>query len=292
MARVGLEHSVIMDTFLGWSQTAWTGLTALLTAGLLVIAAVAALYAFWQVKIARGLAEESRKAGLEASRPYVIVTAEPSRASQQLFDLVVRNIGQRPALAVSIALDPPPIRANEIEGHELAKAKLLNQPVAMIAPAQEMRAHYDSHIERHGREDVPSSHKVSLRYQDSSGHKYEEVSVVDLEAMKGAVYTGVKTLHDVGKTLAEIQKTLKGASILARRGSVEVEASIEPRSEQQDRRAREAADSRERHDQLVARLQPAATAAGHPEEAQRPGTSGHSVLNLVKRAAAWAGHRT
>ncbi len=65
----------------------------------------------------------------------------------------------------------------------------------------------------------PNSHEVSLRYQDSSRHEYVEVSVVDLEVMKGASYTEVKTLHDVDKSpLAEIQKTLEGASILARRG--------------------------------------------------------------------------
>lgn len=91
-----------MDTFWGLTQTAWTGVTALLTAGLLGVAVVAALYAAGQVKIAREQAEESRKAGLEASRPYVVVTVEPSGASQQLFDLVVRNIGQRPAFAVII----------------------------------------------------------------------------------------------------------------------------------------------------------------------------------------------
>lgn len=51
----------------------------------------------------------------------------------------------------------------------MSKAKMLNKPVAMIALGQEMRAYYDSHIERHGRNDVPNNHEVSLRYQDSSG---------------------------------------------------------------------------------------------------------------------------
>lgn len=72
-----------MDTFWGLSQTAWTGVTALLTAGLLVVAVVAALYAARQVKIAREQAKESRKAGLEASRPYVIVTTVTDIAEDQ-----------------------------------------------------------------------------------------------------------------------------------------------------------------------------------------------------------------
>ena len=279
-----------MDTFFGWSQTAWTGVTALLTAGLLVVAVVAALYAARQFKIARGQVDESRKAALEASRPYVIVTVEPSRASRHLFDLVVRNIGQRPALTVSIGLDPPPIRASETEGHEMAKVKMLTDPVAMIAPGQEMRAFYDSHIDRNGRDDVPRSHQVSLRYQDSSGYQYSESSVVDLEAMKGAMYTEVKTLHDVGKSLAEIQKTLKASSLLARRSSLQVEASVEARSEQQDRIRREEVEARKRHDQLAQRLLPTATPAGVPEEAQDAGTQ-KTLLTLWKRAIVWARQR-
>lgn len=255
-----------METFWGLSQTAWTGITAVLTAGLLVMAAVAALYAARQLKIAHEEAQESRKAALEASRPYVIVTVEPSGASRQLFDLVVRNIGRRPALRVSITIDPPPKRANEISGAEISKTKMLNQPVAMIAPNQEMRVFYDNHLQRRGRTDVPSEHQVFLRYEDSSGHKYEEDSIADLEATRGAAWADVKTLHDIGKSIAEIQKTLEAASILARRGSVEVDASVESRSEKQDRRAQEEADARRRHDQLGAMLRPSTAHADEPEE--------------------------
>lgn len=209
--------------------------------------------------------EESRQTALEVSRPYVIVTVEPSKASQHLFDLVVRNIGQRPALEVSVSLNPPPKRVNEIPGRELSRTKLLNQPVKMIAPGQEMRVFYDSHIERHGREDVPTSHQVSLRYQDSSGRRYTEDSIADLEAMKGAAWIGMKTVHDIGDSIAEIRKILENASILARRGSVEVDAAVEPLSERRDRQEQEEADARKAHDRLAAMLLPStAPAAGTP----------------------------
>lgn len=265
-----------MDTFWGLSQTAWTAATALVTAGLLAVAIVAALYAARQVKIAYEQAVESRKAAFEASRPYVIVTAEPSAVSQHLFDLVVRNIGQRPALAVSIKLEPAPIRADEPQGHELSKVKMLNEPVAMLAPNQELRTFYDSHRDRDGRNDLPTSHRVSLRYQDSSGHQYEEVTVVDLEAAKGTMFAEVKTLHDIGKSLAEIQKLLKVSSVLARRGSVEVAAVVETRAERQDRLAQEAAESRRCHDQLVARLLPAARTDGVSERVSNVDAQGSS----------------
>jgi hypothetical protein len=167
------------DTFWGLSATAWTGIYTLLTAGLLGVAVVAALYAKRQWNSAREQIKETRKAELEARRPYVIVTVEPSETSRHLFDLVVKTIGQRPAENVSISLEPPPISAVEIKGHELSNAKMLREPVAMIAPGQEMRAFYDSHIDRDRRDDLPASHKVSLSYQDSSGCEYTGTSVID-----------------------------------------------------------------------------------------------------------------
>jgi hypothetical protein len=244
------------DTFWGLSATAWTGIYTLLTAGLVAVAVVAALYAKRQWKSARDQIEEMRKAELEGRRPYVIVTVEPSEVSRHLFDLVVRNIGQRPAEIVSISLDPPPVRAHETDGHELSNAKMLKEPVAMIAPRQEMRAFYDSYIERNGRDDLPTTHRVRLSYQDSSGHEYTGTSVIDINAMRGTMFTDVKTVHDIAKSLAEIEKTLKNASVLGRQGTLEAEVSVETRVEQQKRLAREQAESRRNRERLARRLLP------------------------------------
>ena len=247
-------HHMGTATFWGLSATAWTGIYTLLTAGLLAVAVVAALYAKRQWTSAREQIKEMRKAELESRRPYVIVTIEPSEVSRQLFDLVVRNIGQRPAETVSISLDPPPIRAHETDGHELSNARMLKEPVAMIAPGQEMRAFYDSHIERYGRDDLPTTHRVRLCYQDSSGHNYTGTSVADIKAMRGTEFTEVKTVHDIAKSLAEIQETLNNASVLGRQGSLEAEVSVESRIEQQERLAREQAERRENRERLARRL--------------------------------------
>lgn len=244
------------DTFWGVSATGWTAIMSLLTFGLLVVAVVAALYAASQVKIARDQSKENRKAQAEANRPYVIVSIETSQTGPPLFDLAVKNIGQRPAVNVSITLDPPPLAANERAGRELAYAKMLNEPVAMIAPGQEMRAFYDSHHERYGRDDLPTRHRVTLTYEDSSGHDYREPSVLDIAAMKGAAYTSVKTVHHIGKSLDKIEKTLKASSILRRKGTLEVDAAVERREEKQERLAERQAESMERHGRLRDRLLP------------------------------------
>jgi hypothetical protein len=127
----------------------------------------------------------------------------------------------------------------------------------MIAPGQEMRAFFDSHVERDGREDLPTSHQVSLTYRDSSQREYPETSVLDIEAMKGTMFTSVQTLHDIGKTLEKMEKTFDRASVLQPSGSVGVEASIETRDEQRQRIAEERAEWKEQHNHMMERLRPA-----------------------------------
>jgi hypothetical protein len=259
--------------FWGLSATAWTGITTLVTAGLLAVAVVSALYAKRQWDTARGQISEARRAELEGRRPYVIVTVEPSGASPVLFDLVVKNIGQRPAEEVSISLDPPPVRAIEETGFELSRTKMLTEPVAMIAPGQEMRVFYDSHFARKGRDDLPVCHKVSLSYRDSSGNKFPGTGVIDINATKGRMFASVKTLHDIAESLEGIQETLSRASVLARYGSLDVEASVEPRAEQQQRLAEEQAELERRRDQLRRRMLPDTSSAGKKGEPVLNGAS-------------------
>ena len=114
------------------------------------------------------------------------------------------------------------------------------------------------------------------------------------------MYTEVKTVHDVGKSLAEIHKTLKASSLLARRSSLQVDASVEARSEQQDRIHREEVEARNRHDRLAQRLLPTATPSGQPEEAQDAGTQRslstlwkrfpHTARSLLKRSSSASCH--
>lgn len=198
-----------MGNFWGIGTTGWTAIYSLLTAGLLVVAVAAAWYAKGQWVATRESVEDARRASREATRPYVIVTIEPTATSRTFFDLCVRNIGQRPALDVCIRLDPPPVRADETEGLEIAKVRMLTEPVAMIAPGQEMRAFYDSHRERANAENLPTVHRVFLEYVVSSGHQFAEESVLDLDAMRGAMYTEEKTVHHVAKRLEEITKGLE-----------------------------------------------------------------------------------
>lgn len=110
-----------MDTFWGLTETAWVAISSAATVGMLIVAVVAAVYAKRQWESAREQLAAARLADAEASRPYVIVTLEPSAASQVVLNLVIRNIGRRPATDVTVRLDPPPVRAKEAEQHPLAE---------------------------------------------------------------------------------------------------------------------------------------------------------------------------
>jgi hypothetical protein len=91
---------------------------------------------------------------------------------------------------------------------------------------------------------------VSLTNEDTSGHTYTETAVLDIDAMEGVLFTSVKTIHDIGKSLAEIQKTLESASVLGRTGSIEVEAAVETHEQKTKRVTREMAKRQERLEQM------------------------------------------
>ena len=133
---------------------------------------------------------------------------------------------------------------------------MLTEPISLIAPGQELRAFYDSHIERDGRGDLPASHEVTLSYQDSTGHKYGETAVLDIDAMKGTMFTDVKTVHHVAKSLGEVEKTLKSAAVMGRRGSLQVDASIESRDAREQRISEANTSARLTHEELVQRVLP------------------------------------
>lgn len=197
------------DTFWGLSATQWTAYYTLLTAGLLLVAIAAALYARNQVQVARA-------AQRETSRPYVILTAESSPIGWRVMDLVVRNIGQRPAYNVRMLLIPEPQRANETPGAPIREVRWLKEAIPMLAPGQELRTYYDSMDERlnSGREDLPMSHDYTVEYDERASplkkgkSDHRDKGVVDINAMGGAMQPDVYNIHHVASALREIKKEI------------------------------------------------------------------------------------
>lgn len=246
-----------MGVFWGLTETAWEAISATATVGMLVVAVVAVVYAKRQWESAREQLAAARLADAEASRPYVIVTLEPSAASEVILNLVIRNIGKRPATDVTVRLDPPPVRARESEQYRLAATRMLNEAMATIAPGQELKTLFDSLMERKDRADLPDRHDVEIQYSDTSGNRYNERSVLDVAATKGALTIQVKSLHDIGKTLEKIERLLDGSTVLGRHGYLDVASVVETYDGHRQRLETEEAESDEQRLSLMQRYMPA-----------------------------------
>lgn len=265
-----------MDAIVGFlSDITADGWTAIFTGGLLITAVFTALYARRQWRSSRKHHEEQIEAQAEAVRPYVLVTVETSKAALNLFDLVIRNIGKRPATDVEISLNPLPVRAREMDDPEvqMKNMKLLNEPMSLLAPGQEIRAFYDNHIERRDRDDLPAVHHAKVSYKDMSGTQYTTDFTLDILALKGMSQTNVGTVHEVYKTLDKIAKTLSNSKLLQRSPELEVHAITE---------------TRERHElrDLQNRYDWARSSLAFSQQLTQGNESGEYERDLMKRVCA------
>lgn len=221
-----------METLIGLLPDTAEGWTAAFTGGLLVTAVLTAWYARRQWNSSRKHHKEQVKAQAEAIRPYVLVTVETSKAAFNLFDLVIRNLGKRPAVEVEITLDPPPIRAREMQEPEIQmkNMKMLNEPMSLLAPEQEIRAFYDNHLDRKNRTDLPTVHTAKVKYKDMSGSTYVSEFTLDVIALKGMSQTTVGTTHEIYKALAKISKTINSAAVMQRNPDLTVHAVTESKA--------------------------------------------------------------
>lgn len=244
-----------MDTAWGLTATQWAAVAALGTAATALIAFVTAWLVLGQLRAARRQLTDARSAQAEQERPYVIVFIDTSEASPQLMDLVVQNVGKTPAWNVRIHLDPPPVRAQETPGLKLANARLFNEPLPLLPPGRTIRAFFDSAIDRKGA-DLPTEYRVRVTYENLAGERWEEESVLDLDTLRGAMFTEIFGMHHLAKAVREMSKHLGKASILGQRGWVETDTAIEARVDRNERVSAEHRSRQQANKDLVARVLP------------------------------------
>jgi hypothetical protein len=187
------------SAFWGLSALGWQALSTVVAAGAFIVALIVG---YFQLRSAR-------KTRLEQSRPYIVVDLVPGFASPKLIDMVITNIGATPAYDLRVKFDPPPERAREdVPEFKLRNARILNKPTPMMAPKREFRMFFDNSIDRYA-SDLPMSFTVTTTYQDSHRTRYTEVTTLDFDVHRGAMYTEVKSVHDGVKTLEKIAEALQ-----------------------------------------------------------------------------------
>jgi hypothetical protein len=198
---VAVNEILAADTAFGLSATGWTAVTALGAVVTGLVALGAGVVAWFQLKEAKGLREEE-------SRPYVVVSVEPSPAGMIALDIVIRNLGRTVAKNCRITTTPTLKSTTEDPDHPLAKLKPLSEPISLV-PGQEIRLLLDRIPDRRIA-CLPFRYDAKVTYSNTAGQKWTEELVLDLAGVSSGKVVNVYGVHDVAKALQGIEKTLKG----------------------------------------------------------------------------------
>lgn len=180
-----------------WISTSATVVTALVAGGALWFAAA-------QIKEAKASRELSRALDVERAQPYVVAYTEPSAATELAIDLVIKNFGATAARDVQVTLNPWPQR--DEPGAEPSDVGIPNFPI--LAPSQEWRTSWVWGPDRH-ESDLPNRHEGEVRYRGIGDKELTSPVVLDLSIYTERRWVEVRTIHDVGQSLRDIQKTIK-----------------------------------------------------------------------------------
>lgn len=147
-----------------YSPDAWSAIAAAAT---LVVAVVAAGFAWRQVR-------EAQKTREEQAQPFVVVDLDRTEASRIHMDLVIVNTGTTLAKDVRVAFDPP-LRSTLTERnqqYDLADAAIISHGIPTMPPGREFRMLFES-MPGLFESDLPRTYGAVVSFRDSRGRPYQ-----------------------------------------------------------------------------------------------------------------------
>lgn len=183
---------------LAWPEI-WGTVAAIATSAILLGSAVAA---FLTYRNARSLREAQ-------TRPWVVLDFD-TPVDPILVDLSIRNIGPTVARNVSFSSDPELESTfdSETRGRGPLRAwTIIDSGIPTLPPGREYRMLFDRGPDRLDAQ-LPNSYVVTLSYDGPTGQSYDESQVLDLSPLIGMESVNPKRIHDIGKELESIRKTL------------------------------------------------------------------------------------
>lgn len=168
--------------------------------GTLVIAAMAAGFAYRQ-------ASEARRLRIEQSQPQVVVDFH-NRST--IIEIVIENTGPTTARDVRITFDPPLASTLiEKERTELLTSKILTEGIRTMPPGKQYRLMFEDGPDRYKREDLPRSYSATVTYRDTRTKEHQEVFVLDFDAYYGYTRLNIYDEHDAAQAIMGIRSTIK-----------------------------------------------------------------------------------
>lgn len=184
----------------------WTAVTGISTGALAAIGLAAAVPAYRQFRL-------SRQTWKDEARAYVSVDFESNPFVPEVIEFVVRNTGRTAAFDVQFRWQAEPVRKADV-GSAFADAKLFKNGIPTMAPGREVRIMFDSTLERFNDDDQDEdAYPIEIAFTDVFGVRRSELFVLDPEMLKGTNYVGIKSTHDMGKSLETIAETIKGSGL-------------------------------------------------------------------------------
>ena len=151
---------------------------------------------------------EMRRVRQLSARPYVVVDFELRRS---LVYVSIRNIGQTPAINVSIAWDQPLQTVGVLA--EPKDASVFKGPIPMLAPGRVIRVVYGISSRVLNEPGLPLRYTATVTYQSVGGRPttHSEPNVLDLELYRDAAI-GPKGTAELVEELERVRKALEGRS--------------------------------------------------------------------------------
>ena len=97
---------------------------------------------------------------------------------------------------------------HRLPGHLLAKSRIFDGTLPMLAPSRELRLFFDS-MPRRYKAGLAMSFTVTIAYKNKRGKEFNEDTVTDMDIARGSVQFEVYGVHHLAKSLRAIEKTQK-----------------------------------------------------------------------------------
>lgn len=175
---------------------------AIATAAAVVVAVVAAGFAWWQIR-------DARKLRVEQAEPNVAALVESNPDSPQMIEFAIKNFGATAARNVAIRSEPPMRRSNNGGG---ADAVWIPETIPYLAPGQEWRTTWDIATRRIGNDALRDEnvHQVVVEFDGLTKRRRRSTATLDWGAFKGRRYVDRKSIHHAAQALVELKKIVEG----------------------------------------------------------------------------------
>lgn len=147
--------------------------------GTLIVTVATVIFAIIQFLSARDIRREQ-------TNPYVIAYFDLENGASNAIYFVIKNIGARPAFNITLIIDPPMVRADELDSSLFMETKAISKGVAMLVPDQEMRLFFETEAERDGKA-LPTDFKVMISFETSDKRSLMGQFDLDVEWGRGRV---------------------------------------------------------------------------------------------------------